>query len=120
MDQHVRGCRVQGYQRWEQRLSLPDQDDRHVLAAAIACTADIIVTNNIADFPSSVLAPFFVRALRPDDFVMLFADSGIVRDAAREHRASLTKPAHSTEQYLNALRQNGMNRTEDHLATGSI
>src|SRR3954464_1869401 len=36
MDQHVRGCRVHGYQRWEQRLALPDADDRHVLAAALA------------------------------------------------------------------------------------
>jgi hypothetical protein len=34
MDQHVRGCRVRGYERWEQRLKLPDANDRHVLAAA--------------------------------------------------------------------------------------
>src|SRR5690349_21302110 len=34
MDEHVLGCRVSGYQRWEQRLTLPDPDDRHVLAAA--------------------------------------------------------------------------------------
>src|SRR5438552_18482773 len=26
MDRHVRGCRVHGYQRWEQRLTLPDAD----------------------------------------------------------------------------------------------
>src|SRR3982751_645976 len=31
MDQHVRSCRVRGYQRWEQRLTLPDANDRHVL-----------------------------------------------------------------------------------------
>src|SRR2546422_8255330 len=41
MDQHVRGCRVQGYQRWESRLTLPDVNDRHVLAAALACVADM-------------------------------------------------------------------------------
>src|SRR6516225_8923977 len=34
MDRHVRGCRVRGYERWEDRLTLPDPDDRHVLAAA--------------------------------------------------------------------------------------
>src|SRR5215471_15991832 len=37
MDQHVRGCRVHGYQRWERRLTLPDPDDRHVLVGALAC-----------------------------------------------------------------------------------
>jgi hypothetical protein len=44
MDRHVRGCRVRGYQKWERRLSLPDENDRHVLAAALACVADVIVT----------------------------------------------------------------------------
>src|SRR5947207_115920 len=39
MDQHVRGCRVRGYERWERRLLLPDANDRHVLAAALACVA---------------------------------------------------------------------------------
>ncbi|GAC1604294.1 MAG: hypothetical protein NVS3B25_33440 [Hymenobacter sp.] len=32
-------------------LELPDLDDRHLLAAAIRCQADIIVTSNLKDFP---------------------------------------------------------------------
>jgi len=51
MDRHVRGFRVRGYQRWEQRLTLPEANGRHVLAAALACVADVIVTFNTADFP---------------------------------------------------------------------
>src|SRR6266516_3531314 len=69
MDQHVRGCRVRGYQRWERRLTLPDPDDRHVLAAALACVADVIVTFNTSDFPPHVLLPFGVAAELPDTFV---------------------------------------------------
>jgi hypothetical protein len=57
MDQHVRGCRVRGYRRWEPRLALPDANDRHVLAAALACVADVIVTFNTGNFPTDALRP---------------------------------------------------------------
>ncbi len=37
-------------------LELPDQKDRHVLAAAIKTNANVIVTNNIKDFPKEYLS----------------------------------------------------------------
>src|SRR5437016_2701661 len=74
MDQHVRGCRVRGYERWERRLTLPDPDDGHVLAAALACVADVIVTFNITDFPASALSPFGVAAVTPDTFLVQLLD----------------------------------------------
>jgi hypothetical protein len=111
MDQHVRGCRVLGYERWEQRLTLPDENDRHVLAAALACVADVIVTFNTTDFPASVLEPFGVAALTPDAFVCLLEETtapGLVRRVSTEHRAALTRPALSPEEYQAALRRNGL------------
>jgi len=48
-------------------LSLPDQDERHVLAAAIRSNADVIVTFNLSDFPTSTLKAYSVKAQHPDD-----------------------------------------------------
>jgi hypothetical protein len=106
MDRHVRGCRMRGYQRWEQRLTLPDEDDRHVLAAALACVADVIVTFNTSDFPPATLAPFHIVALEPDSFVYQLMASGIVATAAADHRASLSRPPMSVSEYLDALVRN--------------
>lgn len=106
MDQNVLGCRVRGYERWEGRLYLPDVDDRHVLAAGLACVADLIVTNNGKDFPDYLLRPFGIRAVTPDQFLLSLWDSGVVMAAVREHRASMKMPAMSVEQYRHALAHN--------------
>ncbi len=50
-------------------LELPDEKDRHVLAAAIKTNANIIVTNNMKDFPKEYLASFGLTAKTADDFV---------------------------------------------------
>jgi hypothetical protein len=120
MDQHVPGCRVQGYRRWEQRLTLPDPNDRHVLAAALACIADVIVTFNTKDFPVDALRPFGMTAVPPDSFVYQLMDSGIVVAAAAEHRAALMRPPLSPADYLEALRRNGLFATADLLPADHI
>ena len=47
-----------GYHGLIPSLQLPDPDDRHVLAAAIVGRCDVIVTQNIQDFPEAALAPY--------------------------------------------------------------
>ena len=51
MDENVRGCLVRGFEKHVETVTLPDGDDRHVVAAAIECRADAIVTFNLKDFP---------------------------------------------------------------------
>lgn len=61
---------VQGWAAHEGPLSLPDWHDRHVLAAAIAAEAGVIVTDNLRDFPRKRLAPHGVRAVSSDAFLL--------------------------------------------------
>lgn len=60
---------VTGYAGLEAGLELPDPDDRHVLAAAITTSAQVIVTENLKDFPSEALAPFDIDAIAADEFI---------------------------------------------------
>ena len=52
-----------------ERLNLLDLDDRHVLASAIACGANYIITDNVRDFPSEYLSGFDLEAITPDEFL---------------------------------------------------
>lgn len=59
----------------EARLWLPDAADVHVLAAAIAGSADVVVTLNARDFPRHTLAEEGLRRDAPDLFLRaLWAD----------------------------------------------
>ncbi|WP_417600956.1 RSP_2648 family PIN domain-containing protein [Pararhodobacter oceanensis] len=51
-------------------LDLPDAGDTHVLAAAIAGQADILLTLNLRDFPNWATAPHGIHVQAPDPFVM--------------------------------------------------
>ena len=53
-----------------QRLWLPDPNDIHVLAAAVAGSADILVTLNKKDFPQNILQEEGVVRRDPDGFLL--------------------------------------------------
>jgi predicted nucleic acid-binding protein len=61
---------VEGWEALGASLSLPDPDDRHVVAAALCGHADAIVTANLRDFPDEALAPLGMAAVDPDDFLL--------------------------------------------------
>ena len=82
MDAALRDCLVTGYSPLVDSLTLPDLDDRHVLAAAIHAGAGMIVTFNLLDFPIESLAPHGVAARHPDALFCEFFDAA-VEDSAR-------------------------------------
>lgn len=53
MCEAISDCLVTGYEALIDGLALPDPDDRHVLAAALRCSAQVVVTSNLSDFPAS-------------------------------------------------------------------
>ncbi|WP_349618572.1 PIN domain-containing protein, partial [Azotobacter salinestris] len=51
MDRHVPGALVTGFESLIPGITLPDPEDRHVVAAAVQTRAEAIVTFNLKGFP---------------------------------------------------------------------
>ncbi len=68
----------------EARLWLPDPSDVHVLASAVAGSADAIMTVNAKDFPRHVLAEEGVMRVDPDGYLLGCAEASpdLVRPVA--------------------------------------
>ena len=113
MNSCVRDCLVEGYQSLILSLKLPDPNDRHVLAAAICCNANIIVTFNLKDFPADVLKQYGIKAQHPDKFVFyLFSlDCDRVCQAAKRQRNTLKNPPKTLLEYLETLEKQGLPQT---------
>lgn len=73
-------------------LDLPDEDDRHVLVAAVAAHADILCTNNVKDFPPEVMASLGIELLTADALLsrLVTMYPSRMMDAHRTTVASLT------------------------------
>lgn len=110
MNANVRDCLVTGYESLIAGIELPDPDDRHVLAAAIRCNAEVIVTFNLSDFPTQALAPYGILAQHPDEFVLrlIDIDEAVVCAAAQRQRKTLKNPPKTPDEYLETLLEQGL------------
>jgi hypothetical protein len=111
MDAAISDCVVTGFEPLEASLSaLPDPDDRHVLAAAIHCGAQEIVTFNLRDFPEAVLQPYGIRAVHPDVFVehLLDLNAEAVCEAIRRIKRRLTNPSVTPQEMLAKYESQGL------------
>jgi predicted nucleic acid-binding protein len=117
MDLHVTDSVVTGHMPLIPSLTLPDPDDRHVLAAAIHCHASRIVTKNLKDFPMANLAQYGIGAQHPDPFLLelLNADEVAFCAAIKAVRQRLKNPPKTAEEYLLTLEQQELAQTVERL-----
>jgi predicted nucleic acid-binding protein len=98
-------------------LTLPDPQDVHVLAAAVAGHADCIVTTNLKHFPDQALKVYGIEAIHPDDFIVaqLDLDEVAALAAFRDMRARKKNPELNAEDFARALERNGLAATASRL-----
>lgn len=123
MDAEFRDSLVLGYEVLIESLTLPDPNDRHVLAAAITCRANVIVTANLRDFPESSLSQYSIFSQHPDDFILdqmdLHSDSArLLATAIAQHKLSLTDSRPTWTKYLEFMARETVLPKSHQAATG--
>lgn len=105
MDAAVPDALIVGHEKLIPSLTLPDPDDRHVLAAALRGRCDVIVTYNLKDFPAEILAEDDIEAQHPDEFIghLINLRPEAVCQAAKSCRQRLKNPPVSADDYVLTL-----------------
>src|SRR4051812_36811462 len=109
MNESIRDVLVTGYEPLIGALRLPDADDRHVLAAAVKCHAQVIVTDNVKDFPADALSPWGIEAKDADTFVLdqISLDKSRVYGRVQQIADSRHHPPATVGDVLTELERNG-------------
>jgi predicted nucleic acid-binding protein len=82
-----------------------DKKDRHVLAAAVMSRSQVIVTNNIKDFPQKALKPFGVEVQTPDEFLthLFYLNFALLMEILSEQANDLNDPPLTVPEVLEVL-----------------
>ena len=96
---------VEQYEILIPTFDLPDIDDCHVLAAAVRCHAEVIVTSNLKHFPEKYLSEFEIEAQHPDHFITNLIDLNPEKslEAFRQQVSFLKNPPMTASQVLDSL-----------------
>jgi hypothetical protein len=110
MNRAVRDVLVIGYEPLIEILKLPDARDRHVLAAAIKANAQVIVTENLSDFPADALGEWNVEAMGADEFLLdlIDLDQQAVYAQVQRMADAWKNPPGTVDDVLNALEHLGL------------
>jgi len=118
MNGSVQDCLVEGYEDLMAGLKLPDDNDRHVLAAAIHAECDAIITFNLKDFPENYLSKYNIEPQHPDEFIhhQFGLNHAAVVIAAQTCRSRLRNPVKTAAEYLATLEAQALPKTVAKLA----
>lgn len=111
----VDDCLVTEYENLIKMVSLPDPDDRHVLAAAIRCGARVIVTENKQDFPSSETDKYGIAIQGADEFLcsQIQKSSTLVHQSVADAATAFRNPTRTVDEVLDALAKAGVRLPQD-------
>jgi len=119
VNRSVPDCLIEGYEYLIAGLVLPDPNDRHVLAAAIAGHADAIVTANLKDFPAAALDKHGVEVQHPDDFIMnqLELRPFEALEVIKQVRLRKRNPPCSVLELIDMIERSGLHQAAQYLRT---
>jgi hypothetical protein len=117
MDEQFPDANISGYEGLIGAITLPDADDRHVLAAAIVSNVDAIVTFNTKDFPQECVAQYELEIIDADDFVLGQFEISLAAalSAAKNCRANLKHPPKTADEYIDTLSKHQLPQTASEL-----
>lgn len=115
MDKAFPDALVHGFEPIIDGIDLPDPNDKHVLAAAIRCNADVIVTFNLKDFPVKHTKTFDIEIISPDNFIKNLFDLNkeASLDAFKKQVARLKNPPLTEEKVLESLAKCKLKKTAE-------
>lgn len=101
-------ARISGHERLIASMTNHPKD-RHVLAAAVAVGAQIIVTDNLRDFPDVAVRDFGITVQSPDDFLTDLSDQHgeTLAKIVAAQSGVLRNPPQSVAQVLGHLARDG-------------
>lgn len=110
-------CLVENHRPFLEAIHLPDHDDRHVVAAAVASHADAIVTFNLKHFPAEAVSLYGIEVLHPDNFItrQLQRQPDAALKAIKAMRARWRNPPRSADEMMAALEKRGLSMTAAYL-----
>jgi len=118
MNDALPGAMVTGYQRHIQTVTLPDPDDRHVVAAGIAGGASIVLTWNLRDFPAREMKKHGLRRQTPDAFLVDLCDQApdLTLASLANARRNLSKTRVSASDFVDIVKNQGLIRLSAQIA----